>query len=275
MFRRAFSVGAKLATGIASVQMGAAAVALTDKQLGKKPEYYKNAVLSLESALKHLSTYQFIESEEKLNEAQTILTKVADIENAEILWRLARVLAEKADLTKSADEKKKLLKEAAGYAKKALAIEPSSGCAGAHKWYAIIICQLLHVDTKVPKNKIADLKADIKKHLHRATEIDPKDPFAWYLLGRHYFENKDYKEAINHFEKAEGLKSKFSSANLYYLGECQRHLGKKPDAIETLKAAYLLQSKNKHDGKAKSEAKRILLSTLKQKVEDIEAKSEW
>jgi tetratricopeptide (TPR) repeat protein len=275
MFRRVFTTGAKLASGLAAVQMSAAAVALTDKQLNKKPEWYKNAVLSLEDSLKKLSTYAYIESSETLENAEAALKKVADIENTEILWRLARVLAEKAELTKNGDEKKKLLKEAAGYAKKALAIEPSSGSAGAHKWYAIIICQLLHAHPKVPKNKIADLKSDVKKHLERATEIDPKDPFTWHLLGRYHYENKDYKEAINYFQKAEGIKSRFSAANLYYLGSCQVHLGKKPDAIDTLKNAYLLQAKNKHDGKAKSEAKRILLSTLKQKVEDIEAKSEW
>jgi tetratricopeptide (TPR) repeat protein len=275
MFRRAFSATAKLATGLASVQMGATAVALTDKQLNKKPDWYKNAVLSLEDSLKKLSTYKFIESPETLDHAEQALKKVADFENTEILWRLARVYAEKAELTKNTAEQLKLLKEAASYAKKALSLEPSSGSAGAHKWYAIIVCHLLHVDKKVPKNHINDLKADVKKHLERATQIDPKDPFSWFLLGKIYFENKDYKEAINHFEKAEGLRSKFSAANLYYLGECQRHLGKKSEATESLKAALTLSAKNKHDGKAKSEAKRVLLSALKQKAEDIEIKSDW
>jgi tetratricopeptide (TPR) repeat protein len=275
MFRRAFATSAKLATAVASVQFGAAAVALSDKQLNKKPDWYKNAVVSLEESLKKLSSYAFIESPETLDSAEAALKKVADIENTEILWRLARVYAEKAELTKNPDQQLKLLKEAASYAKKALALEPSSGSAGAHKWYAIILCHLLHVDKKVPKNHISDLKADVKKHLERATEIDSKDPFSWFLLGRVHFENKDYKEAINYFEKAEGLRSKFSAANLYYIGECQRHLGKKSDAVETLKSALVLAAKNKHDGKAKSEAKRVLLSSLKQKAEDIEVKSEW
>ena len=71
------------------------------------------------------------------------------------------------------------------------------------------------------------------------------------------------------------FQAKFSAANLFYLGECQRHLGKKSDAVDLLKAAVLLPTKNKFDGKAKSEAKRVLLSSLKQKLEDIEKKPEW
>lgn len=75
MFRHAFSAGAKLAAGLASVQMGAAAVALSDKQLGKKPDWYQSDVRSLEEALKKLSTYQHIENPEILDQAQESLKK--------------------------------------------------------------------------------------------------------------------------------------------------------------------------------------------------------
>lgn len=75
MFRRVLTAGAKLAGGLASVQMGAAAVALTDKQLSKKSEWYQNAVRSLEESLKKLSTYAYIESQETLDNAEAILNK--------------------------------------------------------------------------------------------------------------------------------------------------------------------------------------------------------
>ena len=72
--------------------------------------------------------------------------------------------------------------------------------------YAIIICKLIHVDKKGCKKHMSELKADIKNHLERATKIDSKDPFAWHLLGVYHFENKDYKEALTHFQKAEGIR---------------------------------------------------------------------
>jgi len=272
MFRRVLTAGAKIAGGLASVQMGAAAVALTDKQLSKKSEWYQNAVRSLEESLKKLSTYAYIESKETLDNAEEILNKVHDVENAEILWRLARVLTEKASLSHNHDEQKKLLHDAIKYAKKAVALGDNS--AGAHKWYAITVAHLLKVE-KLPKSSVNELNSEILKHLKKATELDPKDPFAWHLLGVQEFSNKEYKEAIKHFEKAESIKAGFSAANLFYLGETQRQLGKKTEAIETLKKALLLPVKFKNDGKGKSEAKRVLLTKLKQKAEDIEPKSDF
>uniref|UniRef100_A0AC34R8I0 Regulator of microtubule dynamics protein 1 n=1 Tax=Panagrolaimus sp. JU765 TaxID=591449 RepID=A0AC34R8I0_9BILA len=274
MFRRTFAAGAKLIGGLASVQMGAAAVALTDKQLSKKPDWYQNGVKTLEESLKKLSTYAFIDSTETLDTAEHILYKVHDIENTELLWRLARVLAEKADMTKNEAEKKKLLHEAAKYAKKAIALEPGTGSAGAHKWYAYILCNLLKVE-KHCKKDAKQLEEKVLVHLEKAAKLDPKDPFTLHLLGIHLFHNKDYKEAIKNFEKAESIKPNFSAANLYYLGETQRHLGKKAEATATLKKVLTLPTKYKFDSKAKSEAKRTLMVNLKQKLEDIEPKSDF
>jgi putative NADH-flavin reductase len=70
MYRRAVTYAAKMVAGAGSLQLGAAAVALTDKQLNKKPDWYKKEVLALEDSLKRLSTYAYIESEEVLNTAE-------------------------------------------------------------------------------------------------------------------------------------------------------------------------------------------------------------
>lgn len=40
MFRRAAATVGRVVAGVGAVQLGAAAVALTDKELSKKPEWY-------------------------------------------------------------------------------------------------------------------------------------------------------------------------------------------------------------------------------------------
>ena len=79
MLRRAAAVAAKLVTGAGAVQLGAAGVALTDKELGKRPEWYQNAVKSLEQTLKATGKYGFIESEAKLNEAEETLKRFVNL----------------------------------------------------------------------------------------------------------------------------------------------------------------------------------------------------
>uniref|UniRef100_A0A7E4V825 TPR_REGION domain-containing protein n=1 Tax=Panagrellus redivivus TaxID=6233 RepID=A0A7E4V825_PANRE len=68
-----------------------------------------------------------------LDRACKVLLGCPPTTEPELLWRLARVLAEKAKLTKDKNEKKTLFLEALEYAQKALSNEPVSGCFGAHK----------------------------------------------------------------------------------------------------------------------------------------------
>ncbi|KAI6189544.1 Regulator of microtubule dynamics protein 1 [Aphelenchoides bicaudatus] len=267
MFRRAATTAGKLLIGAAgSFQMGAAAVALTDKQLSKKPEWYRHNVLSLEESLKKLSTYTWIESEEVLNEAEENLKQYVDSNNPEILWRLARTLTEKASLIKDEHKKAELLHQAVDYAEKAIKYGGKS--AHAFKWYAISACYLRDVDKKA--KKCPKLREKINDHLKRATELDKQDPFSLSLLGIHQYHDKNYKEALESFKKAESIKPGFSLTNLSYLGRTQYALGQKSEATESLKKAFNLPIKNKHDGKAKSETKSLLLNKLKQKQEDFE-----
>ncbi|PAV61863.1 hypothetical protein WR25_22789 [Diploscapter pachys] len=264
MFRRAFSSLGRVAVGLGGVQLGAAAaVALTDKQLNKKPEWYQNAVRSLESQLKRLSKYGFIESESTLNEAKEVLDKVAEIQNCELQWRIARVLAEQAELCKCKDKKAHLLHEAKEHAKKALAVEPGRGVAGAHKWYAIVLMRLDSIEKK------SNHGGEIVTHLEKATNIDSKDPYAFHLLGIAHYNNRDYKEAAAACEKAEAIKAGFSASNLYYLGAALKELKKKDEAVKHLKQAAQLVPKNTFDGKNISKAK-YLMNKLGLKPEEYE-----
>jgi tetratricopeptide (TPR) repeat protein len=271
MYRRAAVYASKMIAGVGSLQLGAAAVALTDKQLGKKPEWYKNSVLSLEHSLKTLSKYSYIESEEVLNHAEESLQRFVDLNDPEILWRLARTFAEKAELIKCPKKKSELLHQAVHLAEKAVVSKASS--AQAHKWLAISNERLIAVDKKASKN--ASLPEKIFNHLKRATELDSNDPFTWHLLGVAQYKKKEYKDAIASFQKAESVKPNFSASNLFYLGDSQRLTGSKAEATETLKKAFNTPSKNKFDGKAKSEAKRILTTKLKQKPEDFEINEDF
>ncbi|KHN83250.1 hypothetical protein Tcan_11112 [Toxocara canis] len=68
----------RLLASFAGLQLGAATVvALTDKQLLKKPEWYQHAVLRLEKTLKQTSKYGYIQSEEILDEAYDVLLRTS------------------------------------------------------------------------------------------------------------------------------------------------------------------------------------------------------
>ncbi|GMT10436.1 hypothetical protein PFISCL1PPCAC_1733, partial [Pristionchus fissidentatus] len=267
MFRRAASTFGRVATSLAGVQVAAAAVALTDKELSKKPEWYQIAVRSVEDALKRTSKYGYIESGEALEEAHGALTKVGDLHNTEIQWRIARILFEKAELSKNHDEILHLLHEAKDHAKKALAVEPAAGSAGAHKWYALILTRLAKLEKK------PELEGEATKHLEKAVKIDSKDPYALHLLGVQQYNSKDYSAAVASLQKAETIKAGFSAANLYYLGAAQKAAGKKNEAIVNLKAAVQANPKNRFDGKARSQAKSTLaglgLKPHEYEVEDL------
>ncbi|KAF8382603.1 hypothetical protein PRIPAC_71745, partial [Pristionchus pacificus] len=268
MFRRAAATFGRVATGVAGVQVAAAAtVALTDKELSKKPEWYQIAVRSIEDALKRTSKYGYIESAASLEEAHEALVKVGDLHNTEIQWRIARILFEKAELSKNHDEVLHLLHEAKDHAKKALAVEPAKGSAGAHKWYALILTRLAKLEKK------PEYESEAVKHLEKAVTVDPKDPYALHLLGVTQYNNKDYSAAVATFQKAEAIKAGFSASNLYYLGAAQKDAGKKNDAIVTLKAAVQANPKNRFDGKARSQAKNALaglgLKPEEYEVEDL------
>ncbi|KAI1720469.1 regulator of microtubule dynamics protein 1 [Ditylenchus destructor] len=257
MFRRAFSSAFKFSSGIRGVQVGAAAavVALSDKEFDKKPSWFKEQVDVLSTHLKATSKYLMIENANVLDAAYDALRRVDDCNNPEVAWRLGRVLVEKANL-------------AMEYFHKALANEPASGFAGAHKWYAICLHKLKPIDKK--NKALANADAEITHHFKRAVEIDPNDCTTWHFLGVHHYESKNYKEAIQCLKKCEELKPLFFPTNAFYLGESERLLGHKDEAIKWHKTCITLKNRHEADAKSKAVSKEILVKHLKLTPQEID-----
>ncbi|WKY11798.1 hypothetical protein Q1695_003400 [Nippostrongylus brasiliensis] len=260
MFRSAFS---RIAAGAVGVQMCAAGVALSDKELSKKPDWYQKDVLALEASIKKLGRHGFNTSPLAINESFETLKRYQDIENVEVHWRMARALVEKSFFSKCPKEKAHLLHEAKSHAKKAIHLEGEDVCAGAHKWYAFALAKLEDLDNK------ADHSAEIIKHLEKAAKADKEDAYTVHMLGVAHYKKKNYEEALNHFHKAESIRKNFSSCNLFYTGLAYQGLKKKEEAIKSFCAAYRNHAHNEHEVKARTLAKAMLLK-LKVKKEDYE-----
>ncbi|PIO72793.1 tetratricopeptide repeat protein [Teladorsagia circumcincta] len=260
MFR---TVICRIAASAAGVQICAAGVALTDKELAKKPEWYRKDVLALEDSLKKLGRHGFNTSPSAVNNAYETLKKYAHISNVEVHWRMARALLEKSYFTKCPTERAHLVHEAKDCAKKALSFETDKPSAGAHKWYAIALSNLEEIDSK------ADHSAEILKHLEHAANIDKEDAYTVFLLGVAHYKKKNYSEALTHFQKAETMRKHFSSSNLYYMGMAYHASGNKEEAIKHFIDSYKVRPKNEHELKSRALAKTMLMK-LKVNREDYE-----
>jgi len=153
------------------------------------------------------------------------------------------------------------------YAKKALAVEPSTGNAGAHKWYALALGKLVQVDHKLAKAVRAD--EEMTRHLEKSVKLDPKDAYAWFFLGHQHYQRKDYKEALKCFQKGEEVKPGFSAINLYHLGDTLVHEGKKEEGLAVLIRAANFHCQSMLDNKGKVMARGKLTQSHKMKSEDI------
>jgi len=285
MFRQLFSTTLKCSAAFGGIQLGATVLAisenqndqtfkpLTNKELSKKPKWYIDNVTALETAVKGLSQYQFVESEGFLHNAIDILERVENVNNMEISWRLGRAFIEEADWfgtsRQQLQKKVNMIERSTHYFKKALAHESSKGSAGANKWYAIALLRLSEVDYK---NKLlANASKEIPHYLELAIAADPKDPYTHTALAIYNYNNKNYKEAIKCCKTAEELKPHYSNINLYYLGAALLADGKKEEAISALKECVAREPRFKRDGRARCAAKTLLTTKLKQAKEEIDA----
>lgn len=253
----------RVAASAVGVHICAAGVALTDKQLSKKPDWYQKDVRALENSLKRMGRYGFNASPLVVEESYQTLMRFADLSNVEVHWRIARALVEKSFFSKNTEEKVRLLKEAKLYAKKAMNLEGENCCAGAHKWYAVALSKLDELETK------SDNSVEIVHHLEKAAKADGEDAYTAHLLGVSQYKRKNYSEALSHFEKAELIKKNFSTCNLYHIGLALNSMGKREQAISSFIAAYRTHPQNEHEVKARTLAKAMLLK-LKVKQEDYE-----
>uniref|UniRef100_T1IYH0 Regulator of microtubule dynamics protein 1 n=1 Tax=Strigamia maritima TaxID=126957 RepID=T1IYH0_STRMM len=207
--------------------------------------------------------------------AHDLLVSFKDDGNDEILWRLARCLFEMSKLEKSNDEKKKKNTQAFAHIQKALEINDSNFAS--HKWMAI----LLDVVSEYEGTKVRIEKSvDIKRHITKATELNPLDPTSFYILGMWCYSVTDlpwyqrqiasvifatpptssYEEAIDAFLKAETIEAKFYSLNLLMIGKCYIKLNQQDKAIEYLRETVGLPMRTEDDKKAHQEATQLLKS---------------
>lgn len=70
----------------------------------------------------------------------------------------------------------------------------------------------------------------------KATQIDPKMPFAWFNRGNILAEQKDYRNAIANYSKAIELEKDFAEA-YFNRGLTRLYLGEKTSGIEDLSKA--------------------------------------
>uniref|UniRef100_A0A914P784 Regulator of microtubule dynamics protein 1 n=1 Tax=Panagrolaimus davidi TaxID=227884 RepID=A0A914P784_9BILA len=200
----------------------------------------------------------------QIKEAWEVLKGFTETNEPELLWRIGRVLAEKAKKSKDIEKKKKLYLEALNFIKKALKNEEAPGCFGAHKWYAIIINYVGELEgTKSHIEK----SYKVKNHLEKALKIKPDDAISRMILGFWHFTfanlplyqyylakaifgtppSSTYQEALKHFEQVESAKPGYYKACSYFLGEIHGRLGDKEKSIVFYKQAFYAPIRSRDD----------------------------
>jgi len=99
--------------------------------------------------------------------------------NAEILWKLARVYVDLANVEKDKNKKKDLYKQAEIYAKKGIQCAPKNSMCYTYDGIAVGKVAL----GEGSKEKVR-LSAKVKESVEKAIELNPKNDTAYHLLGR-------------------------------------------------------------------------------------------
>ncbi|ETN72592.1 hypothetical protein NECAME_13822 [Necator americanus] len=182
-----------------------------------------------------------------IDNAYNILKKFASSDCSELLWRLARVICEKAKLSKDNLEKSTLMREAFAVVEKAIEKESKEGCFGAHKWYAILLNYIGELDgnkariqnsyevTVISLGSLCLISFGVWHFsfadLGYATRLVAKTIFAEPPTST-------YENALQHFLKAEEISPRFYSTNTYYIGETLEKMGNKTEAMKYFKDAF-------------------------------------
>ncbi|XP_058802209.1 regulator of microtubule dynamics protein 1-like [Phymastichus coffea] len=211
--------------------------------------------------------------QEEYKEIYRLLSSYKDSKDVEILWRLSRALYKMSKLESKDAEAKKMIYEAYDLIIHALSLKDDHWAV--HKWVAILLnTKTSYEGTKV---KIRELH-NIKNHMLKAIELNPKDATTLYMLGNWCYQVADlawyqrkiasaifgepptssFEEALQFFEQAENVDPNFYSHNLLMLGKTYLKLDKKNEAIKYLKMTSEYQAKNDDDQEAKQEAVTIL-----------------
>ncbi|XP_001606351.1 regulator of microtubule dynamics protein 1 [Nasonia vitripennis] len=213
--------------------------------------------------------------QEDYKEIYKLLSSYKDNKDVEILWRLSRALYKMSKLESKDSEAQKLIYEAYDLISEALKLQDDHWAV--HKWVAILLnSKTAYEGTKI---KIKELY-NIKRHMLRASELNPNDATTLYMIGNWCYQVADlawyqrkiaaaifgepptssFEEALHYFEQAERVDPNFYGHNLLMLGKTYLKLNKKEDALKYLKMASEYPAKNDDDHEAKQEALKILNS---------------
>ncbi|XP_069708587.1 regulator of microtubule dynamics protein 2 isoform X2 [Phaenicophaeus curvirostris] len=198
-------------------------------------------------------------SENDKKEAFRLLLEKNDkYENyVDFLWRLVRSYGDLFEMTTDTEEKRKYVTDGKIQAEKAVQLDARS--AESHQWFAVMcgyMSQFESVQNKIRNGYL------FKEHLDKAIELNPQDPFLYYLNGRwcysvaqlSWIEKKvaaalfgtpptsTVEEALQNFLKAEEMCPGYSKCNYVYLAKCYKDLGQKNNALKYCDSALSLLS---------------------------------
>jgi len=158
--------------------------------------------------------------------------------NDEILWRFAKAQYQISLLKEKAGdlEAQKFILEKGMQTGKA-AVTANENNFATYKWYAILLgCNIQFMDNQ---SKIVN-GYKYKENIEKAIELNPKDAFCYYLLGRYCFEvfmmpwimrkaaaalfgdppSATLEDALKHFLKCEEIQPGFCVENPLYIAKC-------------------------------------------------------
>ncbi|XP_011342925.1 regulator of microtubule dynamics protein 1 isoform X2 [Ooceraea biroi] len=203
-----------------------------------------------------------------------LLSKYEDSKDVEILWRLSRVIYKMSE-TANDVEARKLIYHGYDLVRVALGIQEDHFAV--QKWMSVFLNSKSSLDgTKAHLKELYN----IKKHMLRASELNPTDATTLYMLGYWCYEisnlawyqrkiasalfteppTSSFEEALMYHKNAEEVDPNFYSHNLLMLGKTYLKLDRKEEAIKYLKKTVEYPAKNDDDQKAKQEAQKILSS---------------
>ncbi|XP_054977690.1 regulator of microtubule dynamics protein 2 isoform X2 [Sorex araneus] len=173
----------------------------------------------------------------------------------EFIWRLARAYGDMCELSTDVGEKKHYANVGKTLGEKAVSQAPTNGYC--HLWYAVLCGHVSEFEGL--QNKI-NYGHCFKKHLDKAIEFLPEEPYLYYLRGRYCYAvsrlswierrmaatlfgimpTSTVTEALQDFLKAEELKPGFSKYNYVFLAKCYVDLDSVPEALKFCDLAQLL-----------------------------------
>lgn len=192
--------------------------------------------------------------------------------NAEILYRLAKQRAQLMLDAKSSAERKKLGAEALDAAQRAVAADPKS--AEAHLSLAIVYGRLAQDE---PARRKVELSRLIRDEAEIAAKLDPKEDYAWHVLGRWNYEMANFnvmlkalaqaiygkfpdasnEKAVEYLEKAVALRPD-RVVHQIELGRAYLAIGEKDKARAALEKGLSLPSVAKDDNETKERGRKAL-----------------